>query len=400
MNWTRRRVLAVGASQLALLGLAACGATGTAPVSSQSSTAAAAPTSAATTSALAATTSAAASASVPAGRAATIDASLQGTLTGAGSTFDYPLFSSMFDAYHKLVTGVTINYQSIGSGGGIQQLTQRTVDFGASDAPLTTDQEQALPSLGLHVPVTIGAVPVGYNLPGVPTGLKLSGDLLASIYLGDVKTWNDAKIAALNPDIKLPNTPIAVVHRSDGSGTSFIFTNYLSAVSDTWKTKVGTSTSVKWPVGIGAKGSEGVAGQVKQTPGGIGYFELAYAKQNSFTYAFMQNKDGEFVEPTVAGASAAAAGTASNMPADLKGLFTNPAGTGVYPISGFSWVLAYQEQTDQAKGNNLVHLLDWMVTDGQKLGESLFYAPLPAPVVTLCQAQIRKITYGGKPLLS
>lgn len=395
MSLSRRKLLALGASQLALLGLAACGAGGSSTATSATSSAAAATTAAATTSSAAAATTAAASAG-----AAVIDTTLKGNLTGAGSTFDYPLFSSMFDAYHKLVAGVTINYQSIGSGGGIQQLTQRTVDFGASDAPLNADQEKALPTPALHVPITIGAVPVGYNLPGVQSGLKLSGDVLAGIYLGDIKTWDDPKIAALNPDVKLPSTAIAVVHRSDGSGTSFIFTNYLSSVSDKWKTTVGTSTSVKWPVGIGAKGSEGVAGQVKQIPGGIGYFELAYAKQNNITYAFMQNKDGKYVEPSSAGASAAAAGTANNMPADLKGLFPNPAGADVYPISGFSWVLAYQEQSDQAKGNNLVHLLDWMVTDGQKLGESLFYAPLPAPVVALCRAQIRKITYSGKPLLS
>lgn len=329
-----------------------------------------------------------------------VDKSLSGALTGAGSTFDFPLFSAMFSQYHTLVPGVTVNYQSIGSGGGIQQLTQRTVDFGASDAPLTDSQEKAMPTPALHLPVTIGAVAVGYNLPGIQSGLKLSGDVLASIYLGEIKTWNDPKITALNADLKLPSTPIAVVHRSDGSGTTFIFTNYLAAVSDTWKSKVGTSTAVNWPIGIGAKGSEGVAGQVKQVPGGIGYFELAYAKENNITSVTMQNKDGKYVEPSSAGASAAAAGTAANMPADLKATFPNPAGADVYPISGFSWVLFFQQQTDQNKANILAHLLDWMVTDGQQLGEKLYYAPLPPPVVQLCRAQIRKMTVNGKPVLT
>ncbi len=280
------------------------------------------------------------------------------------------------------------------------QLTQHTVDFGASDFPLSADQEKALPAPALHVPITLGAVSLGYNLPGIQSGLKLTGDVLAGIYLGDIKNWNDQKIASLNPDLKLPNTPIAVVHRSEGSGTTFIFTSYLSAVSDTWKTKVGASGSVNWPVGIGAKGSEGVAGQVKQVPGGIGYFELAYSKQNNISYATVQNKDGKFVEPSVAGASAAAAGAAGNMPADLKAVFPNPAGADVYPISGFSWVIVYQAQADQNKGIALAQLLDWMVTDGQKLGADLFYAPLPDQVVTLDRAQIRKITFQGKPLLS
>jgi len=282
----------------------------------------------------------------------------------------------------------------------VTQLTQHTVDFGASDFPLSADQEKALPAPALHVPITLGAVSLGYNLPGIQSGLKLTGDVLAGIYLGDIKNWNDQKIASLNPDLKLPNTPIAVVHRSEGSGTTFIFTSYLSAVSDTWKTKVGASGSVNWPVGIGAKGSEGVAGQVKQVPGGIGYFELAYSKQNNISYATVQNKDGKFVEPSVAGASAAAAGAAGNMPADLKAVFPNPAGADVYPISGFSWVIVYQAQADQNKGIALAQLLDWMVTDGQKLGADLFYAPLPDQVVTLDRAQIRKITFQGKPLLS
>ncbi|MGI8916671.1 MAG: phosphate ABC transporter substrate-binding protein PstS [Chloroflexota bacterium] len=375
-------------------------------------TAATATASSALTSSAATTSSAVTSSGTGASTAATgtaaygsfgppvVDKSLSGALTGAGSTFDFPLFSAMFAEYHKLVAGVTVNYQSIGSGGGIQQFTQRTVDFGASDAPLNDSQEKALPSPGLHVPVTIGAVSVGYNLPGVQSGLKLSGDVLAGIYLEEITTWNDAKITALNPDLKLPATPIAVVHRSDGSGTSFIFTNYLSAVSATWKSKVGTSTSVNWPVGIGGKGSEGVAGQVKHVPGSIGYFELAYSKENNISYVTMQNKDGKYVEPSSAGASAAAAGAANNMPADLKATFPNPAGPDVYPIAGFSWVLFYEQQTDQAKATVLAHLLDWVVTDGQQLGEKLYYAPLPPPVVQLCRAQLRKMTVNGKPVLA
>ncbi|HEU0168317.1 MAG TPA: phosphate ABC transporter substrate-binding protein PstS, partial [Chloroflexota bacterium] len=318
-------------------------------------------------------------------------------LTGAGSTFDFPLFSKVFDAYQQQ-TGVQVNYQSIGSGGGIEQFTKKTVDFGASDGPLNDDQTKAATDAGgppLHIPVTLGAVAVGYNLPGVDN-LQLDGDTLSAIFLGTITKWNDPKIAALNPNAKLPPTAVAVVHRSDGSGTTFIFTDYLGAVSTDWKSKVGTATSVSWPTGIGGQGSEGVAGQVKQTPGAIGYFELAYAKQNNIATAAMKNAGGKFVQPSVAAATAAAAGAAANMPADLKARFPNAPGDATYPITGFSWIIVFQNQPDAAKGRALVDLLNYVVTKGQAFSEPLFYAPLPDPVVALDQKAIKTITVAGQ----
>jgi len=320
------------------------------------------------------------------------------SLTGAGSTFDFPLFSKVFDAYGN-DTSVQVNYQSVGSGAGIEQLTKKTVDFGASDAIMTDEQEKAAAAAGgpvVHIPVTMGAVAVGYNLPNVKS-LKLDGDTLAGIYLGTVKSWDDPKIAALNPDVKLPKAAIAAVERSDGSGTTYIFTNYLSAVSTDWKSKVGVSTAVKWPVGIGGKGSEGVAGQVSQTPGAIGYFELAYAKQNSLNTIVLKNQAGKFVEPSVAGATAAAAGAAANMPPDGKSIFVDAPGDDSYPISGFSWALVYKDQPDAAKGKAMVDLLTYLTTKGQSFAEPLFYAPLPQQVQALNAKLITGLTITGKP---
>ncbi len=315
-------------------------------------------------------------------------------LTGAGSSFDNPLFTKVFDAFGKATTA-QVNYQSVGSGAGIQQLTQKTVDFGASDAIMTADQEKAAGAPVVHIPVTMGAVAVGYNLPGV-TGLKLDSDSLSGIYLGTIKTWNDPKIAALNPDLKLPNTAIAVVYRSDGSGTTYIYTNYLSAVSPDWKSKIGADTSVKWPVGIGGKGSDGVAGQVSQTPGAIGYFELAYAKQNNISTVALKNQAGKFLDPSVAGATAAAAGAAANMPPDGKALFVNAPGDASYPIAGFSWVLVYKDQTDATKAQALISMLKYTVGTGQQFATDLFYAPLPQPVQDLDAKLIGSITINGK----
>src|SRR5579875_1282312 len=320
------------------------------------------------------------------------------SLSGAGSTFDNPLFSKLFDVYNQQCK-LQVNYQSVGSGAGIEQLTKKTVNFGATDAPMTDDQIKAAGGDILHIPVTIGPVSVAYNLPGVKSGLKLSGVVLAKIYLGTIKKWNDPAIAQLNPDLKLPDLDITVVHRSDGSGTTFIFTSYLSAISDDWKTKVGASTSVNWPTGAGGKGSEGVAGLVKQTPGGIGYFEYAYATQNNLTVVAMQNKDGKFVEPSVDGASAAAGTAANSLPADLRATFVNAPGPTSYPISGFSWVVINQNQTDQKVATSLVYLLWWVTHQGQSYSKDLQYAPLPDQVVKLDEGQLKKVMVNGKPVI-
>jgi phosphate transport system substrate-binding protein len=311
-------------------------------------------------------------------------------ITGAGSTFDYPLFSKMFAAYHQLHPDVQVNYQSIGSGGGQQQLFAGTVNFGASDAPLSDEQLRAHPTV-VHIPITVGAVSVGYNLPGVGSGLRLTGDALARIYLGQITKWNDPAIASLNPDRKLPDLPVAVVHRSDGSGTTYIFTAYLSAVSPAWKDRVGYGVSVNWPVGVGAKGSEGVSGQVSQTPGAIGYFEMAYAMQNHLPTATMQNAAGRWVEPSVEGASVGAGQAASHMPADLRAMFVNAPGDTSYPISGFSWVLVDSRHVSRP----LLDLLNWMIHDGQKFAADLDYAPLPEQVVRLDEQKMATLGAGA-----
>lgn len=321
-------------------------------------------------------------------------------LNGAGSTFDNPLFSKAFSEYGKLHPNISVNYQSVGSGAGIQQLTQNTVDFGASDAPMTDKQITDAGGDVIHVPVTLGAVSVAYNLPGVEEGLKLTGNVLADIFLAKITAWNDPAIAKLNSDRKLPETPIAVVHRSDGSGTTDIFTTYLSAVSPDWKQKVGSGTSVNWPTGLGGKGSEGVSGQVKQTPGGIGYFELAYARQNSLTSAAIDNGSGTYLLPSSDGASACAAGAAAKMPADLRVRIAGCSGNDAYSISGFSWVVLHQKQTDKARGEALVNLLWWLIHDGQSFAKDLYYAPLPAQVVKLNEEKLRSVTYQGQTLLT
>lgn len=337
------------------------------------------------------------------GAAAPTSATQQGTaasakeLTGAGATFPYPLYSKWFDVYNQK-SGVKINYQSVGSGAGIQQLTQKTVDFGASDAPMSDEQLKSAGADVLHVPTVMGAVAVTYNLQGVDKGLKLSGDTLSGIFLGTIKKWNDPKIAADNAGTTLPNVDIAVVHRSDGSGTTNIFTDYLSSVSPDWKSKVGKGTSVNWPVGLGAKGNEGVTGQVKQTPGGVGYVELAYAVQNKLPYAFMKNQAGQFVEPTLDSTTAAAAASASKMPEDLRVSIVNAPGDKSYPISGYTYILVYQQQTDAGKGKALVDFLWWAVHDGEAYAKDLLYAPLPSDVVTKDEAKIKSITFQGKAL--
>ncbi len=300
-------------------------------------------------------------------------------LNGAGATFPYPIYSKWFSDY-ATKTGVKINYQSIGSGGGIRQLSEGTVDFGASDGPMT-DEEMAKAKGGaiLHIPTVLGAVVISYNLPGVNKPLNLSGDLISDIFQGTITKWNDPRIAKENAGVKLPDQNILVIHRSDGSGTTYIFTDYLSAVSPSWKSGPGRGKDVKWPTGLGAKGNEGVAGQVKQMAGSIGYVELAYARQNKLAYANVRNADGAYVAPTIASVTAAAAGAVSKLPktTDYRISIVNAAGKGSYPISSFTWILVYEKQQNAAKGKKLVDFLKWALTDGEKSAESLDYAPLP-----------------------
>ena len=300
----------------------------------------------------------------------------QTLINGAGSTFDYPAFTKWFEAYGKQDPNVRFNYQSIGSGGGQKQLLNQTVDFGASDAPMTDESISNAPGKILHLPVVAGGVAIIYNLKGDPK-LKLDSDVIANIYLGNITRWNDPKIAALNPGVDLPDLPVVPVHRSDGSGTTFIFTDYLGSVNSAWADTVGKSTAVRWPagIGLGAKGSEGVAGQVKQIPGAIGYAELAYADQNKMPYADVKNSTGNFISPTPDSVSAALA--TAKIPDDFRFSMVNPPGDKAYPIAGASWVLVYQQQKNAEHGRKLVAFLKWAVTDGQKISSTLDYAPLP-----------------------
>jgi len=321
-------------------------------------------------------------------------------LTGAGATFPGPLYSKWVAEFDNLCK-VQINYQTIGSGGGIKQITAKTVDFGASDGIMNDEQTTAAEAAGgpiLHIPMTSGAVAVVFNLSGIQSGqLKLSPDVLADIYLKNITKWNDPRITALNAGLNLPDTDIAVVHRSDGSGTTFIFTNYLSKVSSEWKDKVGYATSVNWPGDIGGEGNAGVAAQVAQIPGAIGYVELAYATQNKLTWAAIRNKGGNFLEPGLEATTAAAVGV--SLPDDMKVLLTDSENPNAYPIVGFTWVLAYQNQPNKAKGQALVYYLWWSIHDGQKFTTGLLYAPLSADAVKKAEAEIKSISYQGQPLL-
>lgn len=321
------------------------------------------------------------------------------TLLGAGSTFVYPLFSKQFSEYNKL-TGLKVNYQSIGSGGGILQLTNKTVDFGDSDAPLNEEQTQKMGVPVLHIPMCSGAVVLSYNLPQVKDTIKLNPAVLANIFLGKIKAWNDPQITALNSGVALPNTPIVVAHRSDGSGTTNIFTTYLSKVSPEWNTSPGKGSSINWPVGLGGKGNEGVAGLVKQTPGAIGYIELAYAIQNKMAYAKVQNKAGNFITPSVASTSAAGN---IQLPADAKVSLTNTEAADGYPISGFTWALLYKEQNynnrSEDRATKMVKLLWWNIHEGQQYCEPLHYAPLSPAAVTVAENILKSATFNGKPVL-
>ena len=321
------------------------------------------------------------------------------TLLGAGSTFINPLFSKIFSEYDKL-KGTKVNYQSIGSGGGILQITNKTVDFGASDAPLNDEQEKKLGVPMLHVPVASGADVISYNLPGIKDTLNLTGDIIANIFLGKIKNWNDASIASLNKSVHLPSMNIVVVHRAEGSGTTYAFVDYLSKINDEWKTKVGKATSVNWPLGVGAKGNEGVAGLIRQTPGAIGYIELAYAYQNQMAIARLKNKAGNFVSPTISSITAA---SDIQMPPDAKVSITNTDAPTGYPISTLTWVIIYKEQhygnRSFAKANNLLQLLWWITHDGQQYATSLTYAPLSKATVKVGEDILKSATYDGKPIL-
>jgi phosphate transport system substrate-binding protein len=311
-------------------------------------------------------------------------------INGAGATFPNPIYQKWFSEYKKLHNDVEINYQSIGSGGGIRQVQAQTVFFGATDGPMTNEQLQASPGKLLHFPTVLGAdVPV-YNLRGI-AGLKFTGPLLADIFLGKITKWNDPAIAKVNAGVTLPSTDITVVHRSDGSGTTYIWVDYLAKVSPEWKSKVGVATSVNWPTGVGGKGNEGVAGVVSQTPGAIGYVELIYALQNKISYGPVQNAAGEFAEANVASVTAAAAEAAKQMPADFRVSITNAPGKGVYPVSSFTWLLLYESPKDKGQSKIMVDFMKWALTDGQRFAPDLGYAPLPEAVVKLEMAALAKI---------
>lgn len=299
-------------------------------------------------------------------------------INGAGATFPYPIYAKWFDEFHRLYPQAQINYQSIGSGGGIRQLQAGTVDFGASDSPMTDEQlSKSKPTL--HFPTVLGAVVPTFNLSGISQELNFTSEALAGIMLGSVKKWNDAELAKVNPGVKLPNAEIIVVHRSDGSGTTFVWTDFLSKASPAWKSRVGAGTSVNWPVGLGAKGNEGVAGLVKQTPNSMGYVELVYALQNKLAYGKVRNAAGVFVKPDLKSVTAAAA--AAGMPADFRVSITNPPGKDAYPISSFTWLLVPTKIDDQKKRTIITNFLHWMLANGQKMAAPLGYAPLPASVV-------------------
>ncbi|UQN05368.1 phosphate ABC transporter substrate-binding protein PstS [Deinococcus sp. QL22] len=326
-------------------------------------------------------------------------ASAQGSITGAGASFPFPLYSKMFAEY-KEKSSVSVNYQSVGSGAGQKQILERTVDFGASDNAMSDESMKDAPAKLLQIPTAIGAVVPAYNVPGVTTPLKFTGKVLADIYLGKIKTWGDKSIAALNPGVTIPPLPITVARRSDGSGTTYVFADYLAKVSSEWKSKVGVGNSLQWPVGTGARGNDGVAGVVKSTPGAIGYVELVYAKQNKLTFGSVQNRAGKFVVADNGPAAAAALGVV--IPADTRVSITNSANADAYPIASFTYVIFYQDQKygnrTEAQGKALKNLLTWMITTGQQYNEPLDYSKLPTNVLNKAKALVNSINYGGKKL--
>jgi phosphate transport system substrate-binding protein len=322
---------------------------------------------------------------------ATATVAAQATINGAGATFPNPIYSKWFAEYHRLNPTIRINYQSLGSGAGIRQLTSKTVFFGATDGPMTNDQMLAAPGKIVHLPTVLGAVVPVYNIPGVTSELKFSGTVLADIYLGRITKWNDGAIAALNGGVSLPATDIVVVHRSDGSGTTYIWVDYLSKVSPDFRKSVGVATSVKWPTGVGGKGNEGVTGMVSQTPGAIGYVELVYALQNKVAYGSVQNSSGNFVRATVDAVTAAASAAVAQMPPDFRVSITNPPGKEAYPIASFTWLLLYENPQDKAQSKVMVDFMKWALTDGQKFARDMGYAPLPPALVEMEMKALQKI---------
>lgn len=312
-------------------------------------------------------------------------------INGAGATFPYPIYSKWFDVYTSVDPGVRFNYQSIGSGGGIKQISARTVDFGASDGPMTDAQLADAPGRLFHIPMVMGAVVATYNLPGVNKGLKFTPDVLADIFLGKITQWNDSRITSANPDHQLPDMPIIVAHRSDGSGTTYIWVDYLSSMSGEWKLKVGKGTSVNWPAGLGGKGNEGVAGIVKQMPGALGYVELSYAIKNNLAYGFIKNRSGNFIEPSLESTSKAAEGV--TIPSDFRVSLVNSANPAAYPVAGFTWLLVYKKQPDPVKGKAIVGFIKWAIHEGQQYADDLLYAPLPKDVVAMIDNKLTEMTY-------
>lgn len=319
-----------------------------------------------------------------------VPACAQTTLNGAGATFPNPIYSKWFSEYHKAHPDIQINYQPIGSGGGIRQVLAGTVDFGATDGPMSDEQLAQAKSKILHVPTVLGANVPAYNIPGVTAELKFTPEALAGIFLGKIASWNDPAIATANPGVSLPNQPIIVIHRSDGSGTTYIWTDYLSKVSPDWQSQVGKGVSVRWPVGLGGKGNEGVAGMIRQMQGSIGYIELIYAIENKISYGIVKNGAGNFVKASLGSVTAAAASVKS-MPADFRVSITNAPGKDAYPISSFTWLLIPAQSKDPAKGKILADFLAWMVDDGQKMTADLAYAPLPESVTTKVKLEIKQV---------
>lgn len=318
-------------------------------------------------------------------------------IDGAGASFPYPIYSKWFDEYRKIDPSVQINYQSIGSGGGIRQISAKTVDFGATDAPMTDEALAALDRELIHIPTVIGSVAVVYNIPGVPSGLKLTGDIVADIYLGTITKWNDVRITEINPGVNLPDLAIAAARRSDGSGTTFTFSDYLSNISTVWKETVGTGSALRWPVGLGARGNEGVAGLVRQLPGAIGYVEQAYAEQNNLSQVALKNKAGYYVMPSLVGASLAAAGV--EMPDDYRVSIVNADGPDAYPIATFTWLLVYKNAFDQAKGQKLADFIWWAIHEGDSFAIELHYSPLPEAVISKLQGTLKQLNFNGNTFL-
>jgi phosphate transport system substrate-binding protein len=320
------------------------------------------------------------------------------SLQGAGATFPNPLYQKWLSEYGKLHPNVKIDYQSIGSGGGIKQIQAQTVDFGASDAPMTDDELKGSPGELIHVPTVLGAVVLTYNLEGVSKTLRFSPAVIADIFLGKITKWNDPRIKADNADVNLTAGNITVVHRAESSGTTFVFTDYLSKVSPEWKEKIGANKSPQWPVGQGGKGNEGVTGQIKQQPDTIGYVELAYAAQNKLPIALVKNASGSFIEPSIGAVTAAAAGTSASTPEDLRVSITNSPGADAYPISSYTYILVYKDQKDANKGKALIDFLWWGIHDGETFAKDLQYAPLPQEIIKRAEAKINSVSSGGKPL--